>query len=168
MSLTRRTFLKLLSLASLLKYPRYGFPASIQSDHEAILRTLLDIMMPADDESPGAVDLNVDDMLLAKSEGDRRYRSLLIRGCDWLDAAAQEQYQKNFTDLSEQQCIRIIESMEQSAPGTWPHAFFKRIQYDLFELYYSQSASWQGLLIDHPPQPRGYTDYSQPPMGLDS
>ena len=162
MSFTRRTFLKLLSLALALPYPGRLFAASMGHDTAAILTAFLDTLMPAD-ETPAASELGVDKTLLDKAETDRRYRRLLTRGCDWLDNMAVNTYQTHFTALTEQQRIHVVKLMERSEPGTLARVFFSRLRTDLFEHYYSQPASWKGLDIDRPPQPNGYPDYNRPP-----
>lgn len=165
MSLTRRAFIKFLSIASLLKYSPSLFAAPSMAGFEKTLALFLDTLMPAD-ETPAASELHIDLALLKKAEANDRYRRLLLNGCLWLENTALDDYQLNFTDLSEQQRIGIVESMEQSETGTIANVFFKRVQTDLFEHYYSHPASWQGLGIEQPPQPQGYPDYDRPPAAM--
>lgn len=162
MSLTRRAFLKLLSLASLLKYPFTVSAAPSLQDFENTLAAFLDTLMPAD-ETPAASELHIDQTLLRQSEEDGRYGRLLLNGCLWLENMALREYQAPFDSLSERQRVGIVEQMEQARRGTIARVFFSRVQTDLFEHYYSHPASWQGLGIDRPPQPRGYPGYSEPP-----
>lgn len=162
MSLTRRAFVKLLSLASLLKWSPRLFAAPSIQDFESTLAAFLDTLMPAD-EAPSATELNVDHMLLQKAGGDARYTRLLLNGCLWLENTALREFQSPFAELDESQRARIVAAMEQASSRSLANVFFANVQKDLFELYYSQPASWQGLGIDRPPQPMGYLDYQKPP-----
>lgn len=162
MSFTRRTFLQFLSLALLLRHPSWLFARQTPPDWENTLTVFLDTLMPAD-ESPAASTLEVDHRLVQLAENDGGYRRMLQNGCQWLELAARREYRTGFTALTETQRIRIVELMEQTRSGTPAQVFFARVQYDLFEYYYSQPASWTGLGIDQPPQPAGYTGYADPP-----
>lgn len=162
MSLTRRAFLKLLAVASLLKYSPRLFAAPSLRGFEPTLAAFLDTLMPAD-ETPSASDLNVDRSLLQKAEGDGDYRRLLLNGCLWLENTAHREYQTGFAALEERHRVSIVTLMEQDDAPAIARAFFRRLQNDLFEHYYSRPESWQGLGIDQPPQPRGYPGYSVPP-----
>lgn len=162
MAFTRRAFIKLLSLALVLRFPARALAANTGRDVETILPAFLDTLMPAD-ETPAASELLIDRALLEKAETDNRYRQLLRRGCYWLDAMARKHYQTSFADLSDDQRIHIVELMEQSRSRSLARIFFTRVRNELFEHYYSHPAGWPGLGIERPPQPHGYMDYNKPP-----
>lgn len=160
MSFTRRALLQLLSTALLIQWPWRRLSAA--PDFSTTLTAFIDTLMPADD-TPAASALGIDLALQARAENDRRYRSLLQNGCAWLDEIAQRAYGAGFSELPEHQRVRVLEFIEQLAPRSPARVFFRRLQADLFELYYSHPESWPGLGIDRPPQPHGYGDYDRPP-----
>lgn len=162
MSFTRRAFIKLLSLGLLLRYPPALFAEAGLQEHKKILTAFLDTLMPAD-ETPAASELRIDQTLLQKSEENGQYRRLLQHGCNWLEKTAQRQYRAGFANLTEQQRVGIVKSMEQARSRSIARVFFVRVRTDLFEHYYSHPDSWKGLGIDRPPQPEGYPDYDKAP-----
>jgi len=162
MLLTRRTFIKLVPSALLIiVWPRV-FAASRDNLVTRILPVYLDTLMPAD-ETPSATNLQVDRKLLHRADNETRYFRLLVRGCQWLEQTAQEEYAEPFSEISEDQRILIVQRMSAMKHRTLAHEFFRQVQADLFTHYYSHAASWKNLGMDHPPQPLGYPDYHQSP-----
>ncbi len=161
MRFTRRSLLKLLPLALLMQWPWRSVIAT-SGDNATTLAAFVDTLMPAD-ETPAASELGIDRMLQARAEADDHYRRLLREGCGLLDRVAQRAYGRDFSELDEEQRVRIVEFFERQGPRTLARAFFRGVRDDLFELYYSQPQSWTGLGMDRPPQPAGYMDYQRPP-----
>lgn len=138
--------------------------AAIPSGKPALssLPAFLDTLIPAD-ETPSASALALDDKLYRHAMTIRNYVALLELGCQWLDAQAGALGKNRFHMLDERGRERIVALAESSPVGSIPRQLFDHVRSDLFGFYYAHPASWIGLGLDAPPQPRGYPDYVQPP-----
>ncbi len=114
MSFTRRTFIRLLSVVSLLPYaPRLLAGPSLR-DFSTTLVAFLDTLMPADD-TPSASDLGVPEKLLTLADNDDRYERLLLNGCLWLENLALKRHDTEFQNLDEPSRVAIVELLETGA-----------------------------------------------------
>jgi hypothetical protein len=78
------------------------------------LTTMVDIIMPKDDESPAASEIGVVDFMEFMMK-DQQYNQTRMRGgLMWLDFEADEKYGKSFNELSQDQVIAIVEEV------AWP------------------------------------------------
>jgi hypothetical protein len=120
-----------------------------------IMQALVDQLIPADEFTPAASTLGVDRYLIQLAANDPLYQRLLDRGSQWLN----RQSRGSFSALTEPRQRRIIDWMEKTDPKSFPHLFYRRIRYDAMHHYYGQQASWQGLGLNHPPQPTGFPGF---------
>jgi hypothetical protein len=60
----------------------------------AILRVFVDTLIPADDLSPAASALGVDELILQQAEADASYDRFLTLGCRWLNLQAQGDFSR--------------------------------------------------------------------------
>lgn len=73
------------------------------------LDTLVDIIMPADSESPAATELKVTDFMDFMMLDQPGYQTPMRGGLMWLDFEADEKFGKPFNELSKDQVIEIVE-----------------------------------------------------------
>jgi hypothetical protein len=127
------------------------------------LAAYLDTLIPAD-ETPSATQLGVGEKFLSQAETDSNYLRLIKTGCDWLDVQAKQAGAAHFAALSEEQRERLINLAAAGEGGPWVEMFFDRTLADAFSHYYADPRSWRALDYPGPPQPRGFTDYTQAPV----
>lgn len=170
MPLRRRSFLLLFSTASLLASSRRLLAALIPSGEATIdvdnwrcLEAWVDTLLPADKFSPCAGELGVTARIVDKTNNNPGYLKLVRSGCRWLDQQARDRGAPNFATLDEPDREVIVRLAEQSAPESLPRMFFKQTHGDTFLFYYARPASWAMLGYPGPPQPLGFSDYTQPP-----
>jgi len=165
-NLTRRQFLQVLlwslfairpssalakavpEIAASSKGPRTAFEQS--------LRAFVDVLIPADAFSPAASAVGVDAQIIALSKNDYRFRKLLSVGFKWLDS----QMPGGFAQLPEDAQIRVVDWMSQADGNSLPRRLFEILRYESMSFYYADHRSWQGLSIQRPPQPIGYSDHA--------
>ncbi len=78
------------------------------------LDTLVDIIMPADSESPAATELKVTDFMDFMMRDQPNYQTPMRGGLMWLDFEADEKFSKKFNELSKDEVIQIVEEV------AWP------------------------------------------------
>ncbi|MEB2780446.1 gluconate 2-dehydrogenase subunit 3 family protein [Algoriphagus sp. C2-6-M1] len=83
-------------------------------DERKKLSTLVDIIMPKDDESPAATELKVVDFMEFMMKDQPGNQTGMRGGLMWLDFEADEKFGKSFNDLSESEVITIVEEV------AWP------------------------------------------------
>ncbi len=165
--ISRRLFLKLSLGAGLLASSGYIFktvlwPSQVTPDETKTLSAYLDTLIPPD-VTPGAVQLNVPEMIISKSRTDRKYRRLIKKGCRWLDTQAGDFKTDTFASLGGETRQEIVKIASEAERSSLPGIFFKQIRLDAFFYYYGTAESWEGLGYDGPPQPLGFPDYTYPP-----
>lgn len=170
MKLTRRSFLGLTTLcagAGGLLFSLLGKkPANNHVEKYAETLTLyLDTLIPKEGDFISASDAGVITAFVGKAKADKVYSNLLIKGCQWLETAAQRRYKMLFTSLNELQRIAIITYAENSwfanaTKNNLPGYFFKQTREDAYTFYYQHPLTWQALKYYGPPQPNGFLDYA--------
>ena len=172
MKLTRRTLLKL-GCGGLILGIGGGFLARLYSRRYVPLGAhdnwtidvICELIVPADDLSPGARELDVPQAVFAEASGNRRLRRLIVGGVKQLDRIANATSDTDFIDMSEVQQTAVLESIDLAEANTIESKFFRRIRELTFSHYYAQPESWVSLNYFGPPQPRGFMDYVSPPQG---
>jgi gluconate 2-dehydrogenase gamma chain len=83
--------------------PKSNAPKAFDNHQYAMLRSVCDSIIPADETSGGAVDAAVPELidLLASENGD--YRTRLTGGLQWLDAACTDRYGRDYLQSSTEQ-----------------------------------------------------------------
>lgn len=163
--MNRRAYLKhslqsVALLTCLVKLPVEAAWLPIPQNLNA-LPAFLDTLIPQD-ATPSASQLGLHQTLIRHAQGIENYTRLLELGCQWLEAQSQMQSQAKFDALQPLQQEAIVVMAEASPKDSIPKMFFDRVLSDLMGFYYAQPASWSGLGIDSPPQPKGYPDYVKP------
>ena len=79
------------------------------NDERKKLDTLIDIIMPADNESPAATELKVTDFMDFMMLDQPNYQTPMRGGLMWLDFEADEKFGKPFNELSKDQVLEIVE-----------------------------------------------------------
>ncbi len=168
MSQSRRHFLlkllpkALFTLLGTTSLARAALIPTQQSNEERTLRHFLDQLLPADQWSGSATQLGVDQKFWGLAGKHPRYHQFLLNGSQWLDKQSSEKYSKLFSQLSPEEAHSIIDNMTTQEQGTLPRRFFEHIRLNAMRYYYNDKRSWNGLAIDHPPQPQGYYELLQP------
>ncbi|EOZ99766.1 hypothetical protein A33Q_0447 [Indibacter alkaliphilus LW1] len=83
------------------------------------LNVLVDIIIPADDESGSATDAGVPDFIEFMMKDSPSYQTPVRGGLMWLDSYSNDHYGKLFLELSEKERIEIIDKIawpEKAAP----------------------------------------------------
>jgi len=121
------------------------------------LSAFLDVLIPRDQYTGSATDLQVDKQVWVLAESSENFRRLLALGTEWLNKTDG----LSFSQLSYEQQYKLITWMSESDWSYIPRRFYELVRNTALSLYYSQPEAWEGLTIDTPPQPIGYP----PPWG---
>lgn len=106
-----------------------------EAQHRAVT-ALCDVIIPAVDSSPGAVQVGVpdfiDEWISAPYPDQQDDRTLILRGLEWLDAESRQRHRTEFAALTEEQRNAIIQDIchvPDAKPGCADGArFFKRFR----------------------------------------
>lgn len=111
------------------------------------LDTLVDIIMPADSESPAATELKVTDFIDFIMLDQPNYQTPMRGGLMWLDFEADEKFGKKFNELSKSEVIEIVEEV------AWPQKakpeyeggvrWFNMLRNLTCSGYFSTEAGWK-------------------------
>lgn len=169
--LTRRALLKLGALTGAVVaggsggwyWLRGRRVAQLDEPQRALLRAYVDVLVPADEFSPGALDLGIDRELLSASREDRWLRTLVIRGSEPLQQAARRQGSASFAQLPMAARVELVRAAEAAPHKSAPRRLFERLRNETLQRYYARPESWRALCYSGPPQPLGFTDYTEAP-----
>ena len=95
------------------------------------LNTLVDIILPKDEESPAATEVGVVDFMEFMMKDQPGNQTPMRGGLMWLDYEANEKFEKPFNELSNDQVIDIVEEV------AWPQKA---------KLEYQGAVSWFNML----------------------
>ena len=106
---------------------------------EAVRRdvaALCDLVVPADERSPGASALGVhdfiDEWVSAPYPAQLKDRSVIVPGLAWVDARARERFGRAFAEAAPAEQLSLCEEMSPAAPAgsplEAPSRFFKRFR----------------------------------------
>lgn len=171
MGVSRRTFLKLGTIGAALAaggaagwhWLRNRTVPQLDADQRQLLRACVDVLVPSDEYAPGALDLGIDEELVAASRGDVYLRRLLWRGGEMLDRQARGLGAATFATLAPARQVALLEAAEAAPRSQVERRLFDRLRAETMERYYARPESWGQLYYSGPPQPAGYMDYTQPP-----
>jgi len=172
MDLSRRLMLQLTALAGIRPLAggaATGGGARPEEIHDPAIRRVfaqvIDTLIPDDEVSPGALAAGVDERMVIASEPLPEFRKLVVEGCRWLNQEAAGAGAATFTDLDQAGRDLVIGRMEEAPPDAMQRDFFERVRYGAFLFYYADPISLRGLGYAGPPQPDGFPDYAEPPVG---
>ena len=112
------------------------WPLTLTEPQRRTTRALCDVIVPADDNSPGASAVGVpdfiDEWISAPYPEQGRDRPLLLDGLRWIEEEAQRRHHTHFADLSAAQRTNICETFADATKARGIHAkaaaFFKRFR----------------------------------------
>lgn len=126
------------------------------------LRLLVDLLVPRD-ETPGAVDLGIDRIILARVESLRQEARRLANACLALDRLARGRGEGDFRSATQAAQIAMVMELMADGQSTYVARTLRALRRETMTLYYARPESWAGLGIHAPPQPAGYPGYATPP-----
>ena len=159
------------------------------NEHQyALVATLAALIVPTD-EDPGATEAGVVDYIDRLVGQSEEKQTKYVKGLDWLDELSQKEYDKDFLSLGLREQIDLLRSIDETEAmrhrrvfgflervdrkidKIWDDLFgvgddsyfFEEIRKDVFYGYYSNPISWKVVGYYGPPQPVGYSDYTEPP-----
>lgn len=120
-------------------------------DHQwHTVRVLCDLIIPADERSPGATEAGVPEFLddwiafRTEQEGNQDLRAEILGGFMWLDHESQKLFQKDFADASEAQQKQILDRIaypkrasKEDQPGA---SFFSELRILVIGGFFSSKA----------------------------
>jgi gluconate 2-dehydrogenase subunit 3-like protein len=167
-SFTRRFFIKSTIIASLSAFSslfsQQVKSASIISERElSALRGYINLLIPTD-ETPGALELGADRLILQKAKIDPLYAKGITKGSAWLNLTAQALKHDRFIDLPQATQLKIIAFSEKRPIATLPHYLHHTLRDDVFNYYYSHPEVIEHFRYAGPPQPIGFPDFANAPQ----
>lgn len=119
----------------------------------ATLAVLVDLILPADDESPAASEIGVPDFLNewvgAPYEANRADYETIRGGIAWINTHAWDLHGKRFAEIDPAQQTAILDSIcdwSKAAPDVQAGArFFQKLRYLALGGYYSHPKTWRSL-----------------------
>ncbi|KQU49787.1 hypothetical protein ASG67_11850 [Sphingomonas sp. Leaf339] len=104
-----------------LTQPKVPWSLTLDKPQRAMIDLLGDMILPADDISPGAGTIGVgafiDEWISAPYPVQRLDRSKVIGGLGWLDAQSRLMHAKSFTAISSQQRGVILDGLGEAVPA---------------------------------------------------
>lgn len=111
------------------------------------LNTLVDIIMPADSESPSATELKVPDFIEFMMKDQPGMQTPMRGGLMWLDFEADELFGKKFNDLSKDEVIQIVDLVAWPDKATEAYSggvrWFNMLRNLTCSGYFSTEAGWK-------------------------
>jgi hypothetical protein len=123
------------------------------NSEKTTLAAFVDVLIPKDRFTGSATDLQVDVQLWALADSSEKLRQLLAAGCEWLNQTGGPP----FSELKYKQQYKLVAWMAESDWENVPRLFYEIVRSSAMRFYYAQPAAWDGLAIDRPPQPVGYS-----------
>lgn len=111
------------------------------------LNTLVDIIMPADSESPSATELKVPDFIEFMMKDQPNMQTPMRGGLMWLDFEADELFGKKFNDLNKDEVIQIVDLVAWPDKATEAYSggvrWFNMLRNLTCSGYFSTEAGWK-------------------------
>lgn len=121
--------------------------------YEETLRIFVDALLPADELTPAASELNVHIQIMNDAIQNPGLESLIVEGCQWL-----KQSLGSLSALDSEQIERLLFAMSKADWDTGPRNFYHEIRDRAVMYYYADPRAWVGSAINRPPQPLGYPE----------
>jgi hypothetical protein len=91
------------------------WPLTFTKEQRGTVAILCDVMIPADDKSPSASQLGVqdfiDEWISAPYPKQQEDRKIILGGLSWMDSESKKRFKKAFVDLSENQRHQICDDI---------------------------------------------------------
>jgi hypothetical protein len=112
------------------------WPLTFTTEQRVTVAALCDAIIPADDKSPSASQVNVQDFIdewvSAPYPRQREDRKIVLDGLAWLDAESKKRFKKSFDQLSEKQqqqiCTDIAHASKAKSSFKTAAVFFARFR----------------------------------------
>ena len=118
----------------------------------ALVTSVLDRIIPADDAIPGAGELGVAQFIDSVLGGSIALRRIFAVGLDRVTLTSHEAYSRGFEELSDERKDAVLKRVEAAEPE-----FFQQLVLRTYNGYYTDPHALAALGIDPtPPQPRGH------------
>jgi len=95
------------------------WPLTMTEEQRRTAAALSDVIIPADEESPSASQLHVEDFIdewiSAPYEGHAEDRAIVIGGLAWIDTESEKRFSKKFVELSDGQKTDICDDIAWTA-----------------------------------------------------
>jgi Gluconate 2-dehydrogenase subunit 3 len=132
--------------------PTAKTPSFFTDAQRALLTTILNRLVPASGDFPGAGDLGIANYLDSVVGRSTEWRRLFAHGMVQVDIFSQEQFAGAFINLADDQKDGVLCHLEHRNPE-----FFSALVTHTYSGYYSHAAVLRLLSRDaRPPQPKGY------------
>ncbi len=128
------------------------FPALAREGDLQSLGAVLDTLLPADDWSPSASELGLDDEMRELIAGNENLNRLFLVALEWLDGVAS----RPFRELDQNRQTEILTAMAASDYNQIPGRFFHIVRALAVELYFARPEAIAGYPLNAAPQPAGY------------
>jgi hypothetical protein len=127
-------------------------PAFFVASQQLLLRHILNRLVPASDDFPGAGDLGVATYVDTVVGRSAELKQLFSQGLTHIAMISQAQQAQEFSDLTNDQKDAVLRQVETLHP-----AFFEALVQHTYSGYYSHPTVIRLLGLEaRPPQPRGY------------
>jgi len=135
-------------------------PELLGPAERALLRLVLNRLVPADGPFPAAGSLGVGMGVEQLAGNTPAARRLLVEGLRQIAMAGEQAHPEGFAALTDDQRDAVLERVEREHP-----AFFETLVRQTYAGYYSDASVLKLLGEDAPPQPRGHR-VDPMPLGL--
>ena len=116
------------------------------------LAAYVDVLLPADQYSPAASALEIQDDIIGFAQQLPQFNQLLILGTEWLNQTGQGPF--HTLSLSDQG--RVVDWMRAADRNFIPGRFFLLVRLTGVEFYFSRPEAVAGFDVNPAPQPAGY------------
>jgi hypothetical protein len=129
------------------------WPLTFTREQRQTVSVLCDVIIPADDRSPGASQLMVqdfiDEWISAPYPRQQEDRKIIIDGLTWLEAESRKRFRNSFDRLSDQQrraiCDDICDADKAKRSFKAPAAFFAKFRDLTASGFYTTPEGWKDL-----------------------
>lgn len=129
------------------------WPLTLTGDQRHTAAALCDVIIPADDKSPAASQLQVvdfiDEWISAPYDEQQQQRDTVVNGLIWLESESQKRFKNSFAQLSESQQHAICDDIcftPKAAPEFRSAATFFAVFRDLTTGgFYTTPAGWKDI-----------------------
>jgi hypothetical protein len=129
------------------------WPLTFSRDERQTVATLCDLIIPADERSPGAAGIGVpdfiDEWVSAPYPEQQSDRKTVLDGLAWLDTESRKRFKKQFVDLSAEQqrqiCDDICYGPAAKAEFKTAARFFSKFRNLTVGGYYTTPQGWKNL-----------------------
>jgi hypothetical protein len=129
------------------------WPLTLTAAQRKTVRTLADVILPADDLGPAASKVRVpefiDEWVSAPYPDQHKDRAVIVPGLQWIEAESQRRFQKDFTRLSDAQkraiCDDICSATTAQPQFKQAATFFQKFRGLAASAYYGTEAGWKAL-----------------------